>query len=84
MISLNLATHEAVAPHFRRSSRIQVVLPITLCGHDERGAVFEEDAQTLDVSKNGAKIVTTHLLTPDAEVMIWISSTGRTCRSKVI
>jgi zinc ribbon protein/PilZ domain-containing protein len=84
VISLNLATHDAVGLHFRRSSRIPVVVPITLCGLDDLGAVFEENTQTLDVSKNGAKIVAAHRLTSNAELMIWIASSGRTCRAKVI
>lgn len=74
----------AETAHFRRSSRLAVAIPIRVSGHDEIGESFDVKAQTVEVSRNGAKITTTHPLAPRAEITISNPASGRSCPAKVI
>ena len=74
----------AETAHFRRSSRLAAAIPIAISGYDERGESFEENTQTIEISKNGAKIATIHRLAPEAELTMTSSVTGHTCLAKVI
>lgn len=70
--------------HFRRSSRIPHSITLSLTGQEENGAAFEARAQTLDVCKHGAKIVTPQQLAPDTTLTLANLATGHTGLARVI
>lgn len=72
------------AVHFRRSSRIPRSITLSLSGQDERSNAFEARGQTLDVSKHGAKIITSQLLAPDTTLTLANLTTGHTSLARVI
>jgi len=76
------ATSETV--HFRRSSRIPHSITVSLSGQDEGSNAFEARGQTLDVSKHGARIITSQLLAPDTTLTVANLTTGHTSLARVI
>ncbi|MBI1941035.1 MAG: hypothetical protein HYS33_05970, partial [Acidobacteria bacterium] len=68
----------------RESSRLPLVIPVTLCGRDEGGQAFREATRTVNVSKRGAKILTLHDLATDTHVWIENRGVGKTAIAKVI
>ena len=70
--------------HFRRSSRIPHSIILSLTGQEENGSAFEARAQTLDVCKHGAKIVTPQQLAPDTTLTLANLATGHTGLARVI
>lgn len=68
----------------RESSRLPLVIPVTLCGRDEGGQAFREATRTVNVSKRGARILTLHDLATDTHVWIENPGVGKTAIAKVI
>ena len=68
----------------RESSRLPVVIPVTLFGRDEDGQAFRETTRTLDISKRGAKILTLHNLQTDTHIWIENPGAGKISIAKVI
>jgi hypothetical protein len=68
----------------RESSRLPVVIPVTLFGLDESGQAFRETTRTVDISKRGAKILTLHNLQEDTHVWIENADAGKISIAKVI
>jgi hypothetical protein len=68
----------------RESSRLPVVIPVTLFGLDESGQAFRETTRTVDISKRGAKILTQHNLQKDTHVWIENADAGKISIAKVI
>ena len=54
----------------RRSTRLNISLPIVLHGKDAQQNAFRESTQTLIVNKHGAKLVTSQQLVVGAEILI--------------
>jgi hypothetical protein len=69
---------------FRRSDRIYLELPIQILGTDGTGRGFMEQAQTLVLSRHGAKILFARRLVPQQEVTIHCLSTGKEAVARVI
>ncbi len=61
----------------RSSDRIYLELPIVLTGTDRKGQKFVEETRTLVVARNGAKIISRHILVPDQKLRIRCVKTGR-------
>jgi hypothetical protein len=70
--------------HFRRSSRIPHSITLSLSWQDDHGKDFEVRAQTRDVNKHGAKVVTSRSVVPNAAVTLTNLATGRTCLARVV
>ena len=75
---------EQAAAEERESSRLPVAIPVTLFGRDEKGQAFRETTRTLDVSRQGAKILTLHDLQTDTHVWIENPDAGKISIAKVI
>jgi hypothetical protein len=73
-----------VAEGFRRSDGIYLELPIRVSGTDGTGRDFIEDAQTLVLSRHGAKILFARRLVPQQEVNIQCLTTGEEAVARVI
>src|ERR1700739_3386048 len=67
----------------RRTARIPLSIPIIISGKDELGRTFKETTRTVEVSKNGAKIATTHRLALHADIAVANPTVGSTCLAKV-
>ncbi|HKS97846.1 MAG TPA: hypothetical protein VJV74_17150, partial [Terriglobia bacterium] len=67
----------------RRSARIPLSIPIIISGKDDLGRTFKENTRTVEVSKNGAKILTSHRLAIHADIAVANPTVGRTCLAKV-
>jgi hypothetical protein len=74
---------EAVAEE-RESSRLPVVIPVTLFGLDESGQAFRETTRTVDISRRGAKILTLQNLQKDTHIWIENADAGKISIAKVI
>lgn len=68
----------------RRSDRISLELPIEIGGSDAEGVDFFEAAQTIVVSRHGAKIAFGRVLSPDQEVTILCKTTGKEAAARVV
>ena len=68
----------------RRSCRVAVSVPIRVFGTDYRGRDFTEEANTLVVNLQGAKIRMTHQLIPEAEIRLVSHATGRDSVFRVV
>jgi len=67
----------------RRSARIPLSIPIIISGKDDLGRTFKENTRTVEVSKNGAKILSSHRLAIHADIAVANPVVGRTCLAKV-
>lgn len=54
----------------RRSDRLMVTIPLRVIGEDENGVPFDREAQTIDVSRHGARIRISHPLNSGQELRI--------------
>ena len=61
----------------RPSDRVAIVIQIRIFGADVDGRAFAEEARTLEVSHDGAMILTKRHLTPQDEIMIRRERTGK-------
>ena len=68
----------------RRSTRLSTAVPLSLIGKDPTGSGFQEHTFTLSVNKHGAEIATSHLLSPDSEIVIENHTLSRRSRARVV
>src|SRR5271157_1634138 len=61
----------------RRSCRVALSVPIRVIGIDYRGIDFTEEALTVIVNLQGAKIRMTHQVMPDSEIRVLCHATGQ-------
>src|SRR3989442_15399995 len=54
----------------RRSTRLPIVLPVTLSGIDNNGQAFKENTWTMGINKHGAKLSTAYRLAGGDQVMV--------------
>lgn len=67
----------------RRENRVSVSLPVRVAGLDQNGNVFSQTAQTIDVSRTGARLSGIRCLRGPGE-MITIESGSRSARFRVV
>jgi PilZ domain len=68
----------------RRSDRIYLTLAIKVAGTDALGVSFVDDAQTVIVNRDGAKILASRKLAPEQEVSIHCLETGGDAVGRVV
>jgi len=68
----------------RRSSRLSIVLPITIRGIDVTGQAFKENTWTIGVNKHGAKLATFHQLAQGDQISIENPVLGRSAKARVV
>ena len=69
----SLAKGQRVDPSkIRRSPRIRLQMPVFLRATDSSGAEFIELTKTLNISRTGACVASTHILRPDQIVHLTI------------
>jgi ElaB/YqjD/DUF883 family membrane-anchored ribosome-binding protein/uncharacterized protein (UPF0335 family) len=68
----------------RRSSRLSIIVPVTVRGTDSAGQPFKENTWTISVNKHGGRIATFHRLAADDEIVIENPLLGRTAKARVI
>lgn len=68
----------------RRSDRLSLNLPIQVSGSDSFGQFFMEDGQTDLVSRHGAKILISHALVPEQEILVRCLKTGVESEARVV
>ena len=68
----------------RTSDRVYLEVPIIISGTDNAGQEFEENTQTLVVSRRGAKIISRHTLVPQQKLMLRSLMTGLDAELRVI
>lgn len=68
----------------RWSDRVSIVIPIQIIGADIEGRTYGEEARTVEVSRNGALILASRQLIPEAEVMIRRERTGRESPARIV
>ncbi len=61
----------------RRSCRVALSVPIRVFGIDDQDVDFTEEALTIIVNLQGAKIRMTHQLLPDSEIRLFSHPTGQ-------
>jgi hypothetical protein len=72
-------------PTSRRSTdRVGLVIQIRIFGADVEGRAYSEEAQTLEVSHNGAMILTNRNLTPQDEIVIRRELTGKESPAQIV
>ena len=57
-------------PSMRRSTRVQVRIPVSISGTLPDGEPFTEETYVLTVSKFGARLKTGHRLSPGTEILV--------------
>ena len=67
----------------RRSSRLSIIVPVTLHGRDAAGQEFKENTWTISVNKHGGRIATFHPMALGDEVVIENPLMGRSARARV-
>src|ERR1039457_3504810 len=68
----------------RRSTRLNISIPIVISGVDAEGNSFTERVYTLVVNKHGGKIATTHRLAIGTEVLIEYLARGVVAKASVV
>jgi len=68
----------------RRSDRIAIELRIVVSGTDAIGHTFMEEAQTLVITRHGAKIALNRKLVPDLELCVRCLGSGREADVRVV
>src|SRR3990172_4616539 len=68
----------------RRSSRLSMIVPISVKGRDAGGKDFKENTWTIVVNKHGAKVATFHDLKVGDRVLIENPILGRTAEAQII
>ncbi len=75
---------EAQSKGGRRSTRLNIAIPISISGKDSDGLSFKEDTRTAVINKHGAKFLTLHQLTLGDEVIIENRALGVSAKAKVV
>jgi len=70
--------------HVRRSSRIAREIAILLLGSDMEGKVFSEETKTVVLSRNGAGIVSRHVLSAEQELILRRLDTNKEAEVRVV
>lgn len=68
----------------RRSTRLSMIVPITIQGTDTFGQPFKENTWTIGINKQGARIATFHTLASGSHLWILNPVLGRTAKGRVI
>ncbi len=68
----------------RRSTRIQISVPVIITGTDASGRPFKESTRTLVINQHGGKIATFHQLDLGTEITIENRRLGLTARAAVV
>ncbi len=68
----------------RRSTRIQISVPVIITGIDASGRPFKESTRTLVINQHGGKIATFHQLDLGTEITIENRRLGLTARAGVV
>jgi len=66
------------------TDRVSLVIQIRIFGSDVSGRVYCEEAQTLEVSRKGALILTNRNLTPQEELLIRVKCTAAESPAQII
>lgn len=76
---------ETTPPQRARSTdRVTINIQITIFGADVDGRAFSEEAQTLEVSRNGALILSNRNLTSQEEILIRRERTGKEAPAQIV
>ena len=67
----------------RRSTRLPIVLPVTLSGIDNNGQAFKENTWTMGINKHGAKLSTAYRLAVGDQVMVGNTVLGHYAQARV-
>jgi hypothetical protein len=67
----------------RRSTRLNLQIPLILRGADASGRAFKENVWTLDLNKHGARIATFHELTAGSEITVENPVLGYSARARI-
>ena len=67
----------------RRSTRLSIIVPVTLHGTDVSGQSFKENTWTISVNKHGGRIASFHQLTADDQIVVENPLLGRTAKARV-
>src|SRR5207248_4431722 len=76
--------HEVPTIVGRRSTRLSMILPITIKGTTGDGQSFKENTWTIGINKQGARIASFHRLTVGDEIVIENPLLGHTAKARVI
>jgi hypothetical protein len=68
----------------RSTDRVALVIQIRIFGADVEGRAYSEEAQTLEVSRNGALILTNRNLTPQDEIVVRRELTGKESPAQIV
>ena len=68
----------------RSTDRVGLAIQIRIFGADVEGRAFSEQAQTMEVSHNGALILTQRNLTPQDEIVIRRELTGKESPAQIV
>jgi hypothetical protein len=68
----------------RSSDRVAISIRIRVFGSEVDGRAFIEEAQTLDVSRNGGLIIIDRNLTPEEEIVIRVEDTGKESPAQIV
>lgn len=68
----------------RRSARIPVAVSVTISGKDTAGNSFREATRTVEIDRQGARILTTHQLAPGSQLSVENTSLGQTALARVV
>jgi PilZ domain len=75
---------DAEASAKRRSDRVSVEVPIEVVGIDATGSDFLDKTRAVLVSRHGGKIVLDRILSPDQEITVLCTSTGKEATARVV
>jgi len=67
----------------RRSTRLSIIVPVTLRGTDVSGQCFKENTWTISVNKHGGRIASFHLLAADDQIIVENPLQGQTAKARV-
>lgn len=68
----------------QKSGRIPIAIPVTITGKDAAGRSFKEATHTVEIDRQGGRILTFHQLAVGAPISIENASLGQTALAKVV
>lgn len=68
----------------RPSARIPVAISVTISGKDAAGNSFKEATRTVEIDRQGARILTLHELEPGSQLSVENPSLGQTALARVV
>jgi|GEM_PF-3860809 len=68
----------------QKSSRIPIAIPVTITGKDAEDRSFKEATRTVEIDRQGGRILTFHQLAVGAPISIENASLGQTALAKVV